>query len=138
MAVHTYECLLVLDSNRYARDAAGVSGQIDKFIKNVGGETLVSRVWEERRLAYPINGHRKGTYWLCYFKVDGNQIAAIERDCQLSDSILRSLILKIDPRVADALVTHARGSAQPKTRAPEPAPTPNVAGFDEVPAEAAN
>jgi small subunit ribosomal protein S6 len=115
--------MLILDSNRYSRDQAGVSGQIAKFVKNAGGEILVSRLWEERRLAYPIEGHRKGTYWLSYFKLDSRQVAGIERECQLSESILRALILKVEPRIADALVAHALGAGQlsrPKPAEPVP------------------
>lgn len=118
MAVNTYECLLIFDSNRFARDQGGVSGQIERFVKNAGGEMLVSRLWEERRLAFPIQGHRKGTYWLTYFKVEAGQIPAIERECQLSESILRSLILKVNPRIADTLVSHAQGAAPVKTATP--------------------
>lgn len=132
--INTYECLLIFDSNRYSRDQAGVSGQIERFIRNAGGETLASRLWEERRLAYPINGQRKGTYWLTYFKVDSLQIPAIERECQLSESILRALVLKIDPRISEALVAHALGAAQAKPR-PAPAPQP-VASAVAVEAEA--
>jgi small subunit ribosomal protein S6 len=120
MAVNTYECLLILDSNRYARDPHGVSGQFDRFVRNAGGEILVSRLWEERRLAFPISGHRKGTYWLTYFKVNSEQIAGIERECQLSESILRSLILKVNPRIAETLVSHAKGAGTPKPAAVAP------------------
>jgi small subunit ribosomal protein S6 len=58
--------MLIYDSNSYARDPAGVGGKIAKIIGNFGGEVLVSRLWNEQRLAYPIKGHRKGTYWLTY------------------------------------------------------------------------
>jgi len=37
-------------------------------VKSVGGELLASRLWNEQKLAYPINGHRKGAYWLTYFR----------------------------------------------------------------------
>ena len=107
MPVNVYEALLILDSNRYAREQAGATGQITDFVTKHGGEVLASRLWEERRLAYPINGQRKGTYWLCYFKLDSNQLATIKHDCKLSENILRSLILKVDHRIADALVEHA-------------------------------
>ena len=107
MAVNVYEGMFILDSNRYSRDAAGVSGQIPEMIQKLGGEILASRLWEERRLAYPINGHRKGTYWLTYFKLDSSELTDLTRQCQLSDSILRTLFLKVDPRIADALVSHA-------------------------------
>ena len=89
MAVNVYEGMFILDSNRYSRDQAGVSGQIPEMIQKLGGEMLASRLWEERRLAYPIDGHRKGAYWLTYFKLDSNQLTNLNRQCQLSESILR-------------------------------------------------
>ncbi len=107
MAVNVYEGMFILDANRYSRDAAGVSGQIPEMIAKAGGEMLASRLWEERRLAYPIDGHRKGTYWLTYFKLDSGELTGLTRQCQLSESILRTLFLKVDPRIADALVAHA-------------------------------
>src|SRR6202011_621952 len=97
----------ILDSNRYARDPAGVSAQIGEMIQKLGGEILANRLWEDRRLAYPIKGHRKGTYWLTYFKLDGNQVTDLERQFQLNESVVRSLFLKIDPRIADTMVQHA-------------------------------
>ena len=108
MAENVYEGMFILDSNRYSRDPEDVSGQIPKMIEAVGGEILVSRMWEERRLAYQIDGHRKGTYWLTYFRVDGKNIAALERECLLSDTILRVLFLKVDPRIVEPLVAHAQ------------------------------
>ncbi len=121
MAVNVYEGMYILDSNRYSRDQVGVSGQIADMIQKLGGEILASRLWEERRLAYPIDGHRKGTYWLTYFKLESNQLVALNRQCQLSESILRTLFLKVDPRIADALVSHALAGTILQRRPPEPA-----------------
>ena len=127
MAFNVYEGMFILDSNRYARDPAGVSGQIPEMIGKLGGEMLASRLWEERRLAYPIDGHRKGAYWLTYFKLDSGQITPLTRQCQLSESIVRTLFLKVDARIADALVSHAL--AGPAARRPaEPAPVRVDAG----------
>ncbi|MBN2293925.1 MAG: 30S ribosomal protein S6 [Pirellulales bacterium] len=108
MAENVYEGMYILDSNLYSRDPEAVSGQISKMIEAVGGEIMVSRMWEERRLAYQIDGHRKGTYWLTYFRAQGKEIANLERQCQLSDTIIRVLFLKVDPRIVDALVAHAQ------------------------------
>ena len=108
MAETVYEGMFLLDSGRYARDPDGVADQIPNMIQEAGGQMLVSRLWEERRLAYPIKGHRKGTYWLTYFRVAGEKLAQINRKCHLSDSVLRVLFLKIDPRIADTLVEYAR------------------------------
>ena len=112
MAFHVYEGMFILDANRYGRDSEAVSGGISEMIEKAGGEMLVSRLWEERRLAYPIKGHRKGAYWLTYFRLAGEQLANIRRQCQLNENILRVLLLKVDPRIVDALVAHAQ-SGQP-------------------------
>jgi len=111
--------MFILDSNRYARDPSGVSGMVEKLVKEIDGSLLVSRLWEERRLAYPIKGHRKGTYWLFYFRADSEQIAPLNRQCQINDEILRHLFLKIDPRIVDALVSHADESETKSSPAPE-------------------
>ncbi len=119
MPVNVYEGMYILDANRFSRDQAGVSGQIPEMIQKLGGEMLASRLWEERRLAYPVDGHRKGTYWLTYFKLDSTKLTDLNRQCQLSDSIVRTLFLKVDPRIADALVSHAQGGTTAQRR-PEP------------------
>ena len=105
--VNVYEGLFILDSNRYGRDPAGVSGQIPQMIQQHGGEMLASRLWEERRLAYPIGPHRKGTYWLAYFKLDSQHMGLVRRQVQLNENVVRSMFLKVEPRIVDALVTHA-------------------------------
>jgi small subunit ribosomal protein S6 len=116
LTANVYEGMFILDSNRFGRDPEAVAGQIQELIEKAGGELLVHRLWEERRLAFPIKGHRKGTYWLTYFRLDSNQLSSVRRQCQLTESILRMLFLKVDPRIVDAVVTHARtASVAPST-----------------------
>ena len=119
MAQNVYEGLLILDSNRYGHDPDGVSGQVPALVEKLGGEILVSRVWEDRRLAYPIKGQRKGTYWLTYFKLDAGQLSEVKKQCQINDNLLRVLFLKVEPRIVDALVEHARSA--PLVAVPEEA-----------------
>jgi small subunit ribosomal protein S6 len=84
---------------------------------------LAARLWDERKLAYPINGHKKGVYWLTYFKMPGANLTALERQCEITDDIIRKLVLKVDDRIADALVQHAlAGEAAPKRSAPPVTP----------------
>jgi small subunit ribosomal protein S6 len=110
LAQNVYEGLLIYDSNRYGHDPDGVSGQVPALIEKLGGEILVSRLWEERRLAYPIKGQRKGTYWLTYFRIDADQLSEIKKQCQLNENLLRMMFLKVDPRIVEALVEHARSA----------------------------
>ena len=108
MAETVYEGMFLLDSNRYGRDPEGVAGQVPGMIREAGGEVLVSRLWEERRLAFPIKGRRKGTYWLTYFRMDGRNLGELKRKSQLNENVLRMLFVKIDPRIVDTLVEHAQ------------------------------
>jgi small subunit ribosomal protein S6 len=107
LAANVYEGMFILDSNRYGRDPETVSGQIPAMIEKLGGEILISRLWEERRLAYPIKGQRKGTYWLMYFRLDSSRLVDLRRQCQITEDILRVMFLKVEPRIVDTLVAHA-------------------------------
>lgn len=102
-----YEGMFILDASKYSRDPAGMSQQVVDLIQQHGGTVLASRLWDERKLAYPIKGHKKGVYWLTYFQMPSGNLVAMERQCEITDDILRKLVLKVDPRIADALVQHA-------------------------------
>ncbi len=105
--VHVYEGLFILNPDVYARNPEEVSGQIAKAIESLGGEVRVSRLWEERKFAYPIKNHRRGVYWLSYFRLTTNQLAELNRQFRLNNQIIRFLITTIDPRLEEALVQHA-------------------------------
>jgi len=109
LARNVYESLFLIDSNRYARDPSGVSGQVGEMIEKHGGEVLASRLWNEQKLAYPIKRQRKGTYWLTYFRMDGDKLVDFRRTCQLNENLLRSLTIKLDPGLVDVFVQHALG-----------------------------
>jgi small subunit ribosomal protein S6 len=95
------------------------------MVEEFSGEVLASRLWNEQKLAFPIKGHRKGTYWLSYFRMDSGKIAEFNRACQLNEDVLRNLTLKVDPRLVDALVAHAKGET---LAAPVEEPKPAAAG----------
>jgi len=121
LARNVYEAMFILDSTRFGRDPDGVSNQLADLIRKAGGEIFVSRLWEERRLAYPIKGQRKGTYWLIYLNLDPLQLAALRRQFEINEAIIRFLFLKVDPRIVDALVAHAQSVPIPAVPAPEEA-----------------
>ena len=123
MATNVYEGMFLLDANRYSRDPNGVSKEINDIVEKCGGEMLVSRLWNEQRLAYPINGQRKGTYWLTYFKLDSAKQTDLNRACRLSDNIMRNLVLRVDDRLVDTLVSHAAGTAAAPKQTAAPAAT---------------
>jgi small subunit ribosomal protein S6 len=117
LAQNVYENLVILDSNKYAQNPAEIGAQIPNLVAKFGGEVLVSRLWNEQKLAYPIDGHKKGTYWLTYFRLDSLKLIEFSREIRINETIVREMTLKVDPRLVDALVEHAKGGG--KSRAAE-------------------
>ena len=108
MPANVYECMFLLDTNKVAGDVGSATKQLHGILERNQAEILASRPWDERRLAYPINGHKKGLYYLTYFRTEGKNVATIEHDCALNETILRALILKVDPKHVDIMLQLAR------------------------------
>lgn len=107
---YLYEGLFLLNQQAAASDFAGCVNLMRQVFQRAEAELLVLRKWEERRLAYPIRGQRRGIYLLAYFKARGTQIPNIERDCLLSEQVLRNLIVRAD-HVGEAELEVARKDA---------------------------
>ena len=110
MPVNTYEAMFLLDSSKVAASWDDSVKHVHDILAKHRAEIVASRQWDERRLAYSVNGHKKGTYLLTYFKTEGSEIKDISADCKLSDVILRELILKVHPKLIDHLVNQAMTS----------------------------
>ena len=108
MSANVYEAMFLLDTNKVAGDVPAAAGQLQFLLEKNNAEVLVSRPWDERKLAYPIKKHKKGLYYLTYFRAEGKSIPGIERDCALNETILRTLILHVDPKLVDIMLTLAR------------------------------
>lgn len=108
MAANVYECMFLLDTNKVAGDVPAAAKQLHAVLERNHAEILASRPWDERRLAYPVAGHKKGLFYLTYFKTEGKNLPAIERDCHLNEMILRFLILRVPRKLIDAMLELAR------------------------------
>src|SRR5215218_9058230 len=102
--------MFLLDSTKVAASWDDSVRHVHDILNKHESEIVASRQWDERRLAYPVDGHKKGTYLLTYFRVDGTKLHDIAADCRLSDVILRELILKVHPKLAEHLVNQAMTS----------------------------
>jgi len=78
---------------------AGASAELEKaqttvrsMIERHGGSILVLKKWDERKLAYELDGQKRGVYIIAYFTAPGTTVAGIERDVNLSEEILRVLV----------------------------------------------
>jgi small subunit ribosomal protein S6 len=118
-----YEAMLLVDSAEATTDWDGITAAITGILEKAGSEIVSIAKWDERKLAYTIGGKSKGTYILCYFKAEGGKLQSIERDIQLSERIMRALILCAEDRPAEEIkrepVSQPAGEAEAPKRTDE-------------------
>jgi len=73
---------------------------IEKFKERINRHGTVESVdnWGKRRLAYPINKENEGYYTLINFSSTPDFTAELDRRYKITDGIIRTLIIKKDPR----------------------------------------
>ena len=97
--MNQYEVMYVIDAA--LEDSARIE-LIDRFselVKKNGGEIDRVDEWGKRRLAYAINYKTEGYYVLMYIKAPSELPKELERNFQISDKILRSLIIRYEGEV---------------------------------------
>lgn len=93
--MHQYEAMFLLGPIGAAEPEKSL-GLCRGIIERHGGQIIVLKKWDERKLAYELGKQKRGTYIIAYFRSPGNIIAAIERDVKLNEDILRVMVLRAD------------------------------------------
>jgi small subunit ribosomal protein S6 len=101
---YMYEGMFLVDSNRFSADPEGSQKAVLGMLERVGAQVVASRPWQEGKLCYPIDGHRKGLYYLACFKMDGGQMPELNRLSGLNDVVLRQLVIRHPQVIFDAMV----------------------------------
>ncbi|MFW5682485.1 MAG: 30S ribosomal protein S6 [Phycisphaeraceae bacterium] len=91
-----YEGLFLLSQQTLSNGLASGIDTIQTMLDRAEANTIALGKWDERKLAYPIEGQKRGTFFLAVFEVDPLQIANIERDCNLSEDVLRVMFLRAE------------------------------------------
>jgi len=125
----SYEGVFII-SQAVAVDLQGAVDHIKEILAKAGAEIIAMKKWDERRFAYEIKKQKRGVYILVYFTCPAPNLAQIERSCNLSEKVLRSLVVRADHltidemRAADAqkeLEVEARMRAQRAAENPDAA-----------------
>ena len=91
-----YEGLFLIDNAHASTEWDNVVKHIHDILQKNGAEILKTEKWGEKKLAYKVKGHKRGPYLLIHFNAKNSAIATVRRDFQLSDYIVRFLIVKDD------------------------------------------
>lgn len=140
--VYNYEGMFLL-SQAVAADLGGAVEHVKEILARGHAQIIALRKWDERRLAYEIAGQKRGLYILVYFSAPNDQLAHVERDCNLSEKILRYMVLRCDHLTTDEMQA-ADGQRELETeiklraeRPAQPAPEPVAAAAAAAPASPA-
>ena len=108
------------------------------MIEKCGGTIVAHRPWQDGRLAYAVNGHRKGLHYLTYFKMQGGDgIRDLNRACKLSELVLRHVVILHPQAMFDAMVQAISGEWHPHEAAQDDAPAAAIGTAESVATEIA-
>ncbi len=91
-----YEGMFIISDTVAGTDWEAAVKHVEDLLKNRGAEVLKSEKWEDRKFAYKLKGHKRGAYLLVYFNAPTDSISPMKRDFELSDNVLRTLIVRVD------------------------------------------
>ena len=109
-----YEGLFLFDANLATKDWPGLEKHVEDLLKKNEANLVYSERWPDRKLSYEVKGCRKGTYFLTYFNASGAAIPAIHRDVQLSERVLRLMVLQ-NEYIEEVLEKHQERQAERET-----------------------
>lgn len=105
-----YEGMFLIDSAKFAADHDGVINELMDVLNKCEAEVVAHRPWQDGKLAYEIDGHRKGLHYLVLFRMPPSQNSRLTRQGQLSDLIIRQLVIKHPKVLFDANVAAITGA----------------------------
>lgn len=104
-----YEGMFILDSARFGSDPDAAGAEVAGIINKVGGEVVAHRPWQDAKLAYAINGHKKGLYYLVFFNAPGSATKQIAGIVNLNENVIRHLVLKHPKSLFERMVQLVKG-----------------------------
>lgn len=124
-----YELVYIVSPDASEQAVAELHTQIEQIIQRFNGTLDKTENWGRRKLAYEIGKAREGTYVVETITGTGDLMKEIDRRLRVTDSVIRSLIVRIDEaiRVADRLRDERKATQARRRTArglpPEPHPS---------------
>jgi len=97
-----YELMLVLRPDVADDRSQALIDRTTRQIVATGGQIVKVAPWGRRRLAYPIERYREGSYHIVVFESPSEAIAEMERGLLITEELLRHLITRVERPVRAA------------------------------------
>ena len=132
MEMNKYEVVYIIDPAVEDEARKALIAKFNDLITGNGGSVDKVEEWGKRRLAYAIDYKTEGYYVLVNFQAEADLPKELERNLQISDSVIRYQVIKlierkvgIKPRaVRPAPVAAAPAAEAPAAEAEAPVETP--------------
>ena len=97
-----YELMLVLRPDVADDRSQALIDRTTRQIVSDGGQIVKVAPWGRRRLAYPIDRYREGSYHIVLFDAPSPAIAELERGLLITEEVLRHLVTRVERPVKAA------------------------------------
>jgi small subunit ribosomal protein S6 len=91
-----YELMLVVRPDVADDRSQALVDRTTRGIATSGGQIVKVAPWGRRRLAYPIDRHREGSYHIILFEAPSSAIIELEHTLLITEEVLRHLITRVD------------------------------------------
>ena len=91
-----YELMLVIRPDVADDKSQALVDRITRGIVASGGQIVKVAPWGRRRLAYPIDRHREGSYHIILFEAPSEAIVELEHTLLITEEVLRHLVTRVD------------------------------------------
>ena len=113
-----YELMLVLRPDIADEKVQATLERTARAIAAGGGQIVKQAPWGRRRLAYPIDHCREGSYYVLLFEAPATAIAELERGLLISEEVLRHLVTRVERPVRAARGRDAEAEADVEVNLP--------------------
>lgn len=97
-----YELVYIVSPEATDEQVADLHTQIEALIKRFDAELVKTENWGRRKLAYPIQRHKEGTYVLEVINGTGDLIKEIDRRLRVTEQVVRHLVVRVDEELKAA------------------------------------
>lgn len=94
--MNLYETVLLVNPELPLKEAQELSEKYQELIKNKEGEIVNTEAWGKLRLAYEVENHKEGLYFLIQFNSETSVLDELQTRFKYDDNVLRHSLVKID------------------------------------------
>ena len=94
--MNQYEVMYIIDTAVEEQARVDLINRFSGLVEKNGGKVDRVDEWGKRRLAYPINYKTEGYYVLMYMAAPAALPRELERNLQISDSVLRYMVIRFE------------------------------------------